>query len=159
MTKIIDKEMIEVQQINTKSPLYDAERELRNEILLRPIGVPDHAWEMHDEKSWHFVAIDNSEVIGCVVLVPLDDSGKTTQLIQMAVKDTYQGKGVGKKLVDALEQFALATGIELIECHAREVAVRFYVKLGYEIYGEPFEEVGLPHRYMRKKMLTTARNP
>jgi hypothetical protein len=46
-------------------------RELRNKILLRPIGIPDHAWEMHDKKSWHFVAVENDVVIGCVVLVPL----------------------------------------------------------------------------------------
>jgi hypothetical protein len=27
---------------------------------------------MHDKKSWHFVAVENDVVIGCVVLVPFD---------------------------------------------------------------------------------------
>ncbi|EAY30792.1 GNAT family N-acetyltransferase [Microscilla marina] len=144
-----------IQQITPQSPLYEAERMLRNEVLLRPIGIPDHAWEMHDHRSWHFVAIDQAQVVGCVVLVPLDETQQKTQLIQMAVKDSHQGQGVGKKLVAALEHFALEKGIQLIECHARQEAVNFYLKLGYEIYGKPFEEVGILHRYMRKKMNTT----
>ena len=145
-----------VKQITIQDSLYKGEQALRNEVLLRPIGVPDHAWEMHDHKSWHFVAVDQDQVIGCVVLVPLDEAQQTTQLIQMAVKSTYQGKGVGKQLVEVLESFALDRGIQLIECHARQEAVNFYLKLGYEIYGEPFEEVGIAHRYMRKKLPVTA---
>jgi hypothetical protein len=45
--------MMTIQQIETDNPLYQLETDLRNRILLRPIGVPDHAWEMHDHKAWH----------------------------------------------------------------------------------------------------------
>lgn len=145
--------MIITRQITTESPQYQQERALRNEVLLRPIGVPDHAWEMHDEQSWHFIALDKNEVIGCVVLVPL--SSNTAQLIQMAVKSSYQGQGVGKQLIDILVEFSTNEGITTIECHARENAVRFYARLGFEIYGEAFEEVGIPHRYMRKSVVNT----
>jgi len=62
--------MISIQLINTTNSLYLLEQDLRNRILLRPIGVPDHAWEMHDKKAWHFVAVENDVVIGCVVLNP-----------------------------------------------------------------------------------------
>lgn len=142
--------MITTQQISTQDPRYQQERELRNEVLLRPIGVPDHAWEMHDEKSWHFIALDKDEVIGCVVLVPL--STNTAQLIQMAVKSSYQGQGVGKQLIDILMEFSTGEGITIIECHARKNSIQFYTKLGFEVYGETFEEVGIPHRYMRRKI-------
>ena len=36
-----------------------------------------------------------------------------------------------------------------IALHARESAVPFYLALGYGLVGEPFEEVGIPHRKMR----------
>jgi predicted GNAT family N-acyltransferase len=36
--------------------------------------------------------------------------------------------------------------------HAREAAVPFYLKLGYALAGEPFEEVGIPHRAMEKTL-------
>jgi hypothetical protein len=54
--------MMTIQQIETDNPLYQLETDLRNRILLR--GVPDHAWEMHDHKAWHFVAIEENTVIG-----------------------------------------------------------------------------------------------
>ena len=39
--------------------------------------------------------------------------------------------------------------------HAREAAVPFYERLGYLSEGEPFDEVGLPHRAMRKRLVET----
>jgi predicted GNAT family N-acyltransferase len=36
--------------------------------------------------------------------------------------------------------------------HARATAVPFYLRLGYTVVGEPFEEVGIPHRGMEKAL-------
>lgn len=144
--------MVTIRMITTSERLYALEQELRNKILLRPIGIPDHAWEMHDEKSWHFVALENENVIGCVVLVPLDGGKTKTQLMQMAVETDQQGKGIGKLLVNRLLAFSQSVGIREITCHARENAVPFYVSLGFEIYGSPFDEVGIQHYHMRKDL-------
>lgn len=73
--------MITIKNITTNDPLYAAMRELRNKILLRPLGVPDNSWEMYDEESWHFVAIENNKVIGCAVLVPSERNPSTAQLM------------------------------------------------------------------------------
>lgn len=141
--------MIAIQLIDTKHPFYSLEQELRNIVLLRPIGIPDHAWEMHDEKSWHFVAVENEAVIGCVVLVPLNPEQTKTQLMQMAVETNQQGKGVGKLLVKDLLAFSKSKGIKEVVCHARDNAVPFYLNLGFEIYDDPFVEVGIQHYHMR----------
>lgn len=141
--------MISIQLIDTANDLYQLERELRNEILLRPIGIPDHAWEMHDEKSWHFVAIENDNVIGCVVLVPLDQEQTKTQLMQMAVETNQQGKGIGKLLVNELLAFSKSKGIKEVVCHSRDNAVPFYLNLGFEIFDDPFVEVGIQHYHMK----------
>ncbi|EIA10586.1 GNAT family N-acetyltransferase [Flavobacterium frigoris] len=141
--------MISIQLIDTKNDLYQLERELRNKILLRPIGILDHAWEMHDEKSWHFVAVENDSVIGCVVLVPLNQEQTKTQLMQMAVETNQQGKGIGKLLVKELLAFSISNEIKEVVCHSRDNAVPFYLNLGFEIYDEPFVEVGIQHYHMR----------
>ena len=141
--------MITIQRIETSNPLYQLETDLRNRILLRPIGVPDHAWEMHDQKAWHFVAVESDAVIGCVVLNPLNPEKTKTQLMQMAVETDQQGKGIGKLLVKELLSFCNANGIKEVVCHARDNAVPFYLNLGFEIYDEPFVEVGIPHEHMR----------
>jgi predicted GNAT family N-acyltransferase len=36
--------------------------------------------------------------------------------------------------------------------HARDVAVGFYERLGYQSVGEPFVEIGLPHQTMEKEL-------
>lgn len=141
--------MISIRLIDTNNNLYQLERELRNKILLRPIGIPDHAWEMHDEKSWHFVAVEKDIVIGCVVLVPLYHEQTKTQLMQMAVETNQQGKGIGKLLVNELLSFCKSKGIKEVLCHSRENAVPFYLNLGFHVYDEPFVEVGIQHSHMR----------
>lgn len=139
--------MISVQRIDTAHDYYQKERELRNSVLLRPYGIPDHAWEMHDTKAWHFVAIENEKVIGCVLLL-LKEDGRA-QLLQMATDHNQQGKGIGKLLLDELLSFASTQNIEEVFCHARENAIGFYSRAGFEIYDEPFTEVGIFHRYMK----------
>jgi len=144
--------MITIQQITTDDVLYTAEQALRNKILLRPIGVPDHAWEMHDQTAWHFVALENQVLIGCVVLHPLNPEKTTAQLMQMAVETNQQGKGIGSKLVKTLLSFCKKNNVKQVVCHARENAIQFYLNQGFEIYDEPFEEVGILHRHMRKQV-------
>lgn len=141
--------MITIQRIETYNTLYQLETDLRNRILLRPIGVPDHAWEMHDHEAWHFAAVENENVIGCVVLNPLNPEKTKTQLMQMAVETDQQGKGIGKLLVKELLSFCKSNGIKEVVCHARNNAVPFYLSLGFTIYDDAFVEVGIPHEHMR----------
>ncbi|MDJ0591510.1 MAG: GNAT family N-acetyltransferase [Pleurocapsa sp. MO_226.B13] len=140
---------ITIKRITIDNPLYQAERELRNQILLRPIGIPNYSWEMYDRKSWHFVALNRDRLMGCVVLVPLDEINQKAQLIQMAVDESMQGRGIGTLLVQELLKFAKAQGLTEVTCHARQEAVAFYRKFQFEVYDKPFEEVGLMHRHMK----------
>ncbi len=140
---------ITIKRITLDNPLYQAERELRNQILLRPIGIPDYGWEMYDRQSWHFVALNRDRLMGCVVLVPLDEISQKAQLIQMAVEESMQGRGIGTLLVQELLKFAKAQGLTEVACHARQEAVAFYRKFQFEVYDEPFEEVGLMHRHLK----------
>jgi predicted GNAT family N-acyltransferase len=144
--------MIRIKRIDLEDPLYEKERQLRNEILLRPIGIPDFGWEHHDAFSWHFVALDDLELVGCVVLVPLDDKGEKSQLIQMAVDETRQGEGIGRLLVEHLIGFAKKTGLHEIQIHSRSDVSTFYSHLGFERYGKEFKEVGVAHVHMRMKL-------
>ncbi len=130
-------------------PLYQEERALRNVVLLRPIGLPDHAWEMNDSNSWHFIALDGNKLVGCVVLFPSASKKSSAQLMQMAIANNYQGKGIGKQMVLKLLQFAKEQGLKEITCHSRKNVNGFYEKLGFTVYGNDFEEVGIPHSHMR----------
>lgn len=145
---------VQIRRIMMEDPLYQQERDLRNRILLRPIGIPDFGWEHNDPKSWHFVAIVGSQVIGCVVLARLDPNGSKTQLIQMAVEAEFQGRGVGQMLVGHLIDFAADNQVQEVQIHARADVTSFYEQLGFEIVGDPFDEVGIEHRHMLMRLNT-----
>jgi len=138
---------MKVIKINQTDLVYQQERELRNEILLRPIGLPDYGWEKSDDLAHHFVAIDNNIVVGCVLLVPKEN--ERAQLIQMAVKYEFQSKGIGRKLLNSLLEYAETVNIREVFCHARENAIPFYLKNNFTIYDQPFKEVGVIHSYMK----------
>ncbi|MBO9595316.1 MAG: GNAT family N-acetyltransferase [Niabella sp.] len=112
--------------------------------------MPDHAWEMDDHKAWHFVAVEEDNVVGCVILVPLHNG--QAQLKQMAVETLYQSKGIGRLLIETLLAFAKRQALTEVVCHAQDRAIPFYIKNGFEIYDEPFVEVGVPHHHMRIRL-------
>lgn len=140
--------MIRITQIEMQDEPYEAARELRNEVLLRPIGLPDHAWEMKDKESLHFAAFLGQRVVG-VVLLWLDPSNlNQAQLLQMAVEPALQGQGVGRLLVEALRAEAQKRSIHKVWCHSRADVTAFYEKLGFRSVGETFQEVGVKHQLM-----------
>jgi len=124
---------------------------IRDRILRSPLGLEFSDAELAAESSdHHLVAIDaeTREIIACLVLTPLDE--EAVQMRQVAVIETRRGEGIGKCLVSFSEQQATRLGFELMQLHAREPVVPFYEALGYEVIGEPFIEVTLPHRAMKK---------
>ncbi|WP_232226215.1 GNAT family N-acetyltransferase [Flavobacterium sp. ACAM 123] len=51
--------------------------------------------------------------------------------------------------MNELLSFCKVNGIKEVVCHARNNAVSFYLKLGFEIYDDPFTEVDIRHEHMR----------
>lgn len=60
------------------------------------------------------------------------------QLRGMAVLESMQGKGVGKKLLKKAEQLLKEKNIKVIWFNARIAAVPFYEKMGYEMVSDVF---------------------
>lgn len=136
--------------IKTSDSEYIAERELRARVLREPLGLPYGAEVFpFEDAAYHLVAIEDDQVIGCVMFNP---EGKNGRMLQMAVIQDRQKNGIGTGLVHELEARLMHDGFHDIYLHAREEAVPFYQRLGYVIEGEPFFEVGIRHRMMRKKL-------
>lgn len=97
-----------------------------------------------------FVTMFENEVVACALLKLI--SGEAVKLRQMGVRDDHQGKRLGTNLVQIVESWCVDNGYQMIETHAREYAQDFYLKLGYQIKGDRFTEVGIPHRLMVKQL-------
>ena len=79
------------------------------------------------------------------------------QIRYMAVAEEQQGLGLGKKIIQVLEAEAIKHGVTEIQLNARENALAFYRKLGYQqvekshlLYGE------IQHYLMTKPLQTGA---
>lgn len=77
---------------------------------------------------------------------------KTAKMRQVAILDSFQGKGYGKILISESEKSINKLGINKIICHARVSAIPFYESLHYQCISEVFEEVSIPHKRMVKEI-------
>lgn len=129
---------------------YAQERDLRYRVLRAPQGMPRGSERFPFEaEALHLVAIDDAErVVGCVMFHP--EAAARGRLLQMAVEESLRGQGLGRRLVERLEAICAERGYREVTLHARAHVCGFYERLGYAVFGEPFEEVGVAHRHMRK---------
>lgn len=123
--------------------------QLRNDILRKPLGLGFTPEELEKEKDEILIgAFEDEKMLGCCMLITIDPT--TVRLRQMAVLNNLQGKGVGRALMQFAENIARDKGYRKIMMHARKSATGFYEKLGYQVSGEEFDEVTLPHFVMEK---------
>ncbi|MES2618803.1 MAG: GNAT family N-acetyltransferase [Bacteroidota bacterium] len=125
---------------------------LRRKILRVPLGLNFTEEELQQEaEQMHIGCFTEIQLCGILILVKYNST--TVKMRQVAVDDTMQGKGIGRVMVVFAEQWAITNGYTLMSLHARETAVPFYLTLGYSIDGHQFEEVGIPHYKMIKKLI------
>ncbi len=75
------------------------------------------------------------------------------QLRGMAVLETAQGKGIGKKLLKHAEKLLIEKQIKTLWFNARVNATPFYKKLGYNIVSEQFLIPKVGDHYKMMKLL------
>jgi len=127
-------------------------------VLRGPLGLGRDAVAFPFEaESLHLVALEAGQVVGCVLFHP--EGPGTGRLLQMAVEPGKQGTGLGTWLVRALEDEVARRGFTEVTLHARDTAVGFYARLGYEPLGPPYVEVGIPHQNMRRRLPAGSARP
>jgi predicted GNAT family N-acyltransferase len=70
----------------------------------------------------------------------------------MAVMPLWRGRGVGAAIMRCLIEAARQGGLDEVFLHAQSRVVEFYARFGFEVEGEEFDEAGIPHRYMRRRL-------
>lgn len=84
-----------------------------------------------DKNIDHFFVYEvDDSLIGCAALIP-DDDGRCAELASVLVQPFYQGKGVGKKLVDYALDLARARGFEYILALSTQAAGFFRNVCGF----------------------------
>lgn len=129
------------------------------QVVLR-LGKPLETCSFKDDElqtTIHFGLFYQDKLTGIISLFKNNHTLFSTenqyQIRGMAVLPEYQKSGFGKQLVQHSEKFLKSKDIPLVWFNARESAVDFYKKSGYEVVGEAFEipDVGV-HLVMFKNL-------
>jgi predicted GNAT family N-acyltransferase len=135
------------------TPAFAEALQIRYDVLRKPLQMEFHIEDIEKEyNEWHLACYDRDtlEIAGVLTLKPLTDD--IIKMRQVAVSPSLQSQGIGKLMVQESERLASEKGFSRIELHARETAVPFYLKLGYTVSGDIFEEVCIPHLFMSKNL-------
>jgi GNAT superfamily N-acetyltransferase len=137
--------------IDHNSKEYKQMVDLRRQILRKPLGLEFSDEELAKEKEDMLIAaFEDEQMLGCCLLTEVEPGN--VRLRQMAVIPGLQGKGIGRVLMQFAENIARDRCYIKITMHARKSAVGFYEKLGYNVTGEEFQEVTIPHFIMEKNL-------
>ncbi|ARU05847.1 4-hydroxybenzoyl-CoA thioesterase [Comamonas serinivorans] len=125
---------------------------LRRTVFVDEQGVPEHEeWDAADAHCLHAVARNGlGQAVATGRLLPAEHG--VAKLGRMAVLKPLRGLGLGEQVLQALEAAARARGDTAVLLSAQVGAQGFYARAGYQPEGEPYDEVGIPHVHMRKRL-------
>ena len=142
---------MEIRTFSTTDQEYQASLELRNKYLRIPLGLDIRNEDLSDEvNQTHFGLFEGRRLLASVILKDLGNG--LVKLRQMVVDEKVRGKGLGRKLIQGMEKLAKRKGVKNIEMSARFTVKGFYEKSGYRAEGGIFEEVGISHIKMKKRI-------
>ena len=102
-----------------------------------------------DNHGWHFGGFIDNKLIA---VVSLFQKGADFQFRKFAVQKDYQGKGIGRELLEYITEFAKSEGGTRMWCNARDTAIEFYIKAGFKHTGEFFERQGYHFEILDKEI-------
>jgi predicted GNAT family N-acyltransferase len=157
MTTDDSRAEITVVPVRNEGDLFQA-LAIREVVFIEEQHVPEGIErDAEDQKAFHVLAMQGGHAIGTGRLVilpqpPQGETGRWAQVGRMAVLQSHRKAGIGSRLLTALEDEARRREVSGIILHAQLYALEFYRKYGYQPVGAVFEEAGMPHLQMHKKM-------
>jgi len=152
-----DRPEIVIKAIENEGELFQA-LAIREIVFIEEQSVPESLErDAEDATAYHVLALHKGHAIGTGRLValpnaPEGESGAWGRVGRMAVLQNERKGGVGRKLLLALEDEARRRKMAGIMLHAQLSAMEFYKKHGYVPHGAVFEEAGMPHLEMKKRL-------
>ena len=129
----------------------DAQR-LRTAVFVEEQKIPKELeWDAADATAVHAVAYNRlGRPLATGRLLPHEPG--SSKVGRMAVDRTLRGGRLGRDVLLALMETARERGDAEVVLHAQRSAEGFYARLGFTVLGEPFEEAGIPHVAMFKRL-------
>ena len=126
---------------------------LRWEILRKPWNQPKIIAPVEsDDSSTHFSVINTDKKTVGVCRLHFN-TDQEVQVRFVAIHSAFQGNGIGKLIMQKVENFAQNNGATKMILHARENAVPFYKNLNYSVIKKTHLLFGKIQHYLMEKEL------
>ena len=139
-------------QVGDWATLRPAASEVRKAVFIEEQGIsPDIELDELDATAVHAVAFNR---FGMPVATGrlLQDAPKEARIGRMAVTRVLRGQRWGRAILDALVDASRERGDDKVILHAQCSAEGFYLRAGFAAVGEPYEEAGIAHITMQKRL-------
>jgi len=100
-----------------------------------------------DEEGIHFGLYENSIL---VTIISLFAEGKSLRFRKFATLTEYQNRGLGKLMILKVIDYAQENNFERLWCDARTDALKFYERVGFKKFSEPFFKENIEYYKIEK---------
>jgi predicted GNAT family N-acyltransferase len=123
-------------------------RHIRRVVFIDEQKVPEALeWDGIDGDCRHVIAENAAgEAIGCARLLPDGHIGR------VAVLAHARRQGVGDALLESMVELAAELGHRRVIVNAQTHALAFYERHGFVALGAEFDDAGIPHRTMERRL-------
>ena len=120
---------------------------IRFEVFVDEQNVPEELEiDGLDDEAKHVLAYIDGKVIGTGRILSDGHIGR------VAVQKKYRGLGIGKAIMRELIRWAQAAKVQKLWLSSQWHARGFYVELDFECIGKKYEEAGIDHIKMIRKL-------
>ncbi|WCK53130.1 GNAT family N-acetyltransferase [Aneurinibacillus sp. Ricciae_BoGa-3] len=128
---------------------------VRRRVFIDEQHVPEDLeideFDKEQSLAKHFIVADEQqEVCAAARFRPYEED--TAKIERVAVLAECRGKGLGRIIMDAIENEARLMGFRYVKLNAQISAQIFYERLGYTAQGDTFMDAGIEHIAMKKKL-------
>lgn len=128
-----EEDAAEVERVIAETLRISNSRDYSKEYI--EANISSHSADVLIEraKQGHtYVACDGTRIVGCGTSAGYWGSETESILLTIFVLPEYQGRGIGRRIIETLEQDEYFLRAKRIEIPASITAVDFYRKLGYD---------------------------
>jgi len=124
--------------------------QIRKTVFVKEQHVPvEEEIDKFEKDCTHFLLYDRGKPAGAGRFRIMDGYGKVERI---CILPEVRGKGAGRRLMLAIEDFAGKQGVSKLKLNAQTHAIPFYEKLGYRVTSDEFLDAGIPHKAMEKTL-------
>ena len=135
-----------IKEINSKDYGIEKTNEMAKDFSV------DKLKEIFKKREKVYIALNNDEVVGTAGLDKSWYSDDEYWILTVFVKPEYHKQGIGKKLIEKIEDFAFSLPIKKLIVPASITAHQFYYKLGYN-YKDGKKVLNDEHMYIMEKLI------